>query len=179
MTSGTGPKAGTGLGLNRRDFLIVGTAGVAGAFAAPAFSRATAAETPAPASVPEARVVDVAKLADLRPNTATPFAYPDPDSPALLVALPAPGQGGVGPDGRVVAFSQLCTHKGCPVNFLPDRQMFVCPCHWSSFDPAKRGQMVIGQGSAPLPQIRLRVRDGIVQAYGVDGLIYGRHTNIL
>ncbi|MCC7016577.1 MAG: arsenate reductase (azurin) small subunit [Rhodospirillales bacterium] len=179
MTSGTGSKAGTGLGLNRRDFLIVGTAGGAGALAAPAFARAAAAEAPAPASAPEARVVDVAKLADLRPDAAIPFAYPDPDSPALLVALTAPGQGGVGPGGQVVAFSQLCTHKGCPVNFLPNRQMFVCPCHWSSFDPAKRGQMVIGQGSAPLPQIRLRVRDGIVQAYGVDGLIYGRHTNIL
>jgi arsenite oxidase small subunit len=179
MTSETGPKTGGGAGLNRRDFLIVGTAGVAGAFAAPTLSRPAAADTPAPALAPDARVVDVAKLADLRANAAIPFAYPDPDSPALLVALPAPAQGGVGPDGRVVAFSQLCTHKGCPVNFLPDRQMFVCPCHWSSFDPAKGGQMVIGQGSAPLPQIRLRVRDGIVQAYGIDGLIYGRHTNIL
>jgi arsenite oxidase small subunit len=165
--------------MNRRDFLIVGTAGVAGAFAAPAFSRPAAAESPASPPATGGPVVDVAKLADLRPDAAIPFAYPDPDSPALLVALTAPGQGGVGPDGRVVAFSQLCTHKGCPVNFLPNRQMFVCPCHWSSFDPAKRGQMVIGQGSAPLPQIRLRIRDGIVQSHGIDGLIYGRHTNIL
>lgn len=65
------------------------------------------------------------------------------------------------------------------MNYLAERRMFVCPCHWSSFDPTKRGQMVIGQGSQPLPQIALRVQNGVVQAHGVDGLIYGRHTNIL
>jgi hypothetical protein len=30
-----------------------------------------------------------------------------------------------------------------------------------------------------LPQIKLRLKNGQIQAYGVDGLIYGRHTNIL
>lgn len=176
MTDETKSKPATGLELNRRDFLIVGTAGVAGAVGLPAFARA--ADT-APSGTPEGRVVDVAKLADVRPGAALPFAYPDPESPALLVALAGPAQGGVGPGERVVAFSQLCTHKGCPVNYLPERKMFVCPCHWSSFDPAMGGQLIIGQASESLPQIRLRVRDGIVQATGVDGLIYGRHTNIL
>ncbi len=172
-------KSGAGMGLNRRDFLIVGTAGVAGAVGLPTFAREVAGATPAAPATAEGRVVDVAKLADIRPGAALSFTYPDPESPALLVALGGPAQGGVGPSESVVAFSQLCTHKGCPVDFLPDRKMFVCPCHWSSFDPAKRGQMIIGQASAPLPQIRLRVQEGIVQAVGVDGLIYGRHTNIL
>ncbi|MBM3581105.1 MAG: arsenate reductase (azurin) small subunit [Alphaproteobacteria bacterium] len=162
--------------LNRRDFLIVG---VAGAVGLPAFPRVAAAASVTPASASEGRVIDVAKLADVRPGAALSFTYPDPESPALLVALGGPAQGGVGPGESVVAFSQLCTHKGCPVNYLSERKMFVCPCHWSSFDPAKGGQMIIGQASGPLPQIRLRVRDGIVQATGVDGLIYGRHTNIL
>jgi len=173
-------QSGAGMGLNRRDFLIVGTAGVAGAVGLPTFAREAAGATPStPVKAPEERVLDVAKLADIRPGAALSFAYPDSGSPALLVALSGPAQGGVGPGESVVAFSQLCTHKGCPVDFLPERKMFVCPCHWSSFDPAKRGQMVIGQASAPLPQIRLRVHEGIVQAVGVDGLIYGRHTNIL
>ena len=56
--------------------------------------------------------------------------------------------------------------------------MLICPCHWSSFDPAKAGRMVIGQASEPLPQITLRVMGDKVQAVGVSGLIYGRHTNI-
>jgi arsenite oxidase small subunit len=56
--------------------------------------------------------------------------------------------------------------------------MLLCACHWSSFDPAKAGRMVIGQASEPLPQITLQVQNGVVRAIGVAGLIYGRHTNI-
>ena len=41
-------------------------------------------------------------------------------------------------------------------------------------------RIIIGQASQPLPRIELKVTDaGMVQAFGVDGLIYGRHTNIL
>jgi arsenite oxidase small subunit len=166
-------------GLSRRDFLIVGTIGVAGAVATPGLSGAAQAAgvtSPASSAYP---VVDVASLASIAPGAQIAFTYPDPESPAMLLSLPGPAAGGIGPDNRLVAFSILCTHKGCPVNYLPERQMFVCPCHWSSFDPAKSGQMIIGQGSQPLPQIRLRIENGMVQAVGIDGLIYGRHTNIL
>jgi arsenite oxidase small subunit len=73
----------------------------------------------------------------------------------------------------------LCTHKGCPVSFRPERKLLICPCHWSSFDPAKEGEMVIGQGSQALPRILLRLEGDMVQAVGVDGLIYGREVNVL
>jgi arsenite oxidase small subunit len=65
------------------------------------------------------------------------------------------------------------------VGYRPERKLLICPCHWSSFDPAKAGQIVIGQASQSLPQIVLQVRSGMVQAVGLNGLIYGRHTNIL
>ena len=73
----------------------------------------------------------------------------------------------------------LCTHKGCPLNYVADRKSLVCPCHWSSFDPSKGGRLVIGQASQSLPQMQLDIQDGMVRAVGLDGLIYGRHTNIL
>jgi arsenite oxidase small subunit len=72
----------------------------------------------------------------------------------------------------------LCTHKGCPVSFKKSHNMLLCACHWSSFDPAKGGRMVIGQASEPLPQIALQLNNGLVRAVGIAGLIYGRHTNI-
>ncbi len=166
--------------LTRRDFLIVGTAGVATAVAASGLAHAADANPGASAPAAKAYpVIDVAPLASIAADAQISFDYPDADSPAMLVALPAAAPGGIGPDNRIVAYSILCTHKGCPVNYFPERKMFVCPCHWSSFDPAKNGQMIIGQGSQPLPQIMLRVKGGIVQATGVDGLIYGRHTNIV
>jgi quinol---cytochrome c reductase iron-sulfur subunit, bacillus type len=28
-----------------------------------------------------------------------------------------------------IAFSVNCTHLGCPVNWRPDAELFLCPCH--------------------------------------------------
>ncbi len=168
--------------IKRRDFLRIGSlAGVAATMAAP---QQLLAQKINPAPKSEAiktnfPVVDIAPLAEIKPGTDIQFEYPDADSPAVLVRLNGSAQGGIGPNESIVAFSSLCTHKGCPVGFKKERSMFICPCHWSSFDPAKAGRIIIGQASEPLPQITLRITDGMVQAVGVSGLIYGRHTNIL
>lgn len=160
----------------RRDFLAIGGAGIV-ALAAPRAAAAQSATTPA--NAPPFPVVDIAPLADIGPDAEVGFTYPDSNSPAVLLRLREKAQQGVGPDGTIVAFSVLCTHKGCPVGFRAERGLLICPCHWTTFDPGKKGSVVIGQASEPLPQIRLRVTDGKVQAFGIDGLIYGRHTNIL
>jgi arsenite oxidase small subunit len=131
--------------------------------------------TPAAKSYP---VVDVAPLSKIDVGAEIAFQYPDPESPAVLLRLSRPAEGGIGPGESIVAYSMLCTHKGCPVSFKRNHSMLLCACHWSSFDPAKAGRMVIGQASEPLPQIALQLDNGVVRAVGVSGLIYGRHTNI-
>lgn len=124
-------------------------------------------------------VTKVADLGALKPNLPVLFSYPDESSPAMLIRLSEGAAGGVGPNQTIVAFSQLCTHKGCPVTFRPERKLMICPCHWSTFDPVKSGQMVIGQGSQALPQIELRLEGSAIFAVGMNGLIFGRHTNVL
>ncbi len=160
--------------LTRRDW--VKSTGVGVSSAVLAGLAPAAAPAGASAAPPELRI---AELDALKPDVPVPFAYPDASSPAVLVRLRGPAAGGVGPGQSVVAFSVLCTHKGCPVSYKPERRLLICPCHWSTFDPAKSGQMVIGQASQPLPQIKLRVDGNAVFAVGVDGLIFGRHTNML
>jgi arsenite oxidase small subunit len=162
----------------RREFIVAGAAGAAGLVAAQALPGRVraAAGSGEPAVYP---VVEVARLADLAPGATLDFTYPDDDSPALLIRLTEPAEGGIGPEGDIVAFSILCTHKGCPVSYKAAHKMLICPCHWSTFDPAKAGALVIGQASQGLPRIQLRIAGESVQAVGVDGLIYGRHTNIL
>jgi arsenite oxidase small subunit len=163
--------------ITRREFVKIGGATVSGALACgmvPALANAPAAKKNE--SYP---VLDVARITALKVDEPVTFAYPDENSPAILVRLRDRAPGGVGPGETVVAFSMLCTHKGCPVSYRRDRKLLICPCHWSSFDPAKAGQMVIGQGSQSLPQITLRVAGDSVQAVGIEGLVYGRHTNIL
>jgi len=169
------PRARPTSRLNRRDFLAASGGVAAGAVVASALPSGSAVA----AQAKDYPVIDIAALDELAPGTEMAFEYPDVNSPAVLVRLQGAAEGGIGPDNSIVAFSLLCTHKGCPLNYLADRQMLVCPCHWSSFDPAKGGRIIIGQASQSLPQIALKVEGGMVQAHGVEGLIYGRHTNIL
>ena len=159
----------------RRDFVKLGGATVSGTLATGLIPALAAA----PAKADAYPVASVAPLASIKVDAPVMFTYPDENSPAVLLRLREPAEGGVGPGNSIVAYSILCTHKGCPVSYRPERKLLICPCHWSSFDPAKAGEMVIGQGSQALPQIKLRIQDGKVEALGIDGLIYGRQVNIL
>jgi arsenite oxidase small subunit len=157
---------------SRRDFFRFTGAGITAAVGARALSPPSAAAARYP-------VVAVAPLASIARGATIAFSYPDVNSPAVLLRLAGPAVGGVGPDGDIVAYSTLCTHKGCTVWYKPERKLMICPCHWSTFDPAKGGALVIGQASQALPRIELRVERGQVLAIGVSGIIYGRHTNML
>ena len=160
--------------LTRRRFIqTTGAAGVGAAASGVIPPRATATGT---AGYP---VTPIIALDALVPGTTVPFTYPDDRSPAILLRMATQVLEGVGPDASIVAFSSLCTHKGCPVSFRPEHRLLICPCHWSTFDPEKAGSLVIGQASQPLPRIALRIESGMVVATGVDGLIYGRHTNLV
>lgn len=159
--------------LTRRDMVAATGLGVSGSLL-PTLVAAAAPQTDRPYPA-----VKVADLSSLKTDVPIFFTYPDESSPAVLIRLREAAAQGVGPGNTVVAFSQLCTHKGCPVNYRPERKLMICPCHWSTFDPTKSGQMVIGQASQALPQIQLRVDGNAIMAIGVNGLIFGRHTNVL
>ncbi|MGE5241159.1 MAG: arsenate reductase (azurin) small subunit [Bacteroidota bacterium] len=123
----------------------------------------------------------IAKAKALKPNVPVSFQYPDAASPCVLVKMGSSVPGGVGPDKDIVAYSVLCTHMGCQVSYEPQSRTFKCPCHFSMFDAEKTGQMVTGQATENLPQILLEyhAQDDSVRAVAVNGLIYGRQSNIL
>ena len=159
--------------MDRRDFIKIGVAGAV-------IPSVSVADNSSSNSIEKQfPILDIAPLDEIEPRTLLYFAYPDKSSPAVLIRLDNSAINGIGPNNEIVAYSQLCTHKGCPVSYRPERKMLICPCHWSTFDPSRAGTMIIGQASQSLPQIRLRISDGIVQAYNIDGLIYGRQTNII
>ena len=93
----------------------------------------------------------------------------------------SPVLGGVGPNQDIVAYSTMCTHMGCPVAYDAAQSVFKCPCHFSTFDAEKSGQMVCGQATENLPRVVLRYNaQGRLGHRGVvDGLLYGRQSNIL
>ena len=119
--------------------------------------------------------------AQMAVGQAVAFSYPDESSPCTAIRMGAPVEGGVGPGRDIVAYSTLCTHMGCPVAYDTKSRCFKCPCHYSTFDAEKGGQMVCGQATEDLPRIVLEydASTGSVTAVAVSGLIYGRQSNIL
>ena len=53
------------------------------------------------------------------------------------------------------AFSLICTHLGCTVEWQASKQEFYCPCHDGRFD--EFGEVVAGPPPIPLEQITVRV----------------------
>lgn len=65
--------------------------------------------------------------------------------------------------GVYMAFSSVCTHKGCTVG-TPKDNVIRCACHGSEF-AADSGKATKGPASAPLASFKVRVEgDGIVVA---------------
>jgi menaquinol-cytochrome c reductase iron-sulfur subunit len=60
-----------------------------------------------------------------------------------------------------IAFSINCTHLGCPVRWLPEANLFMCPCHGGVY--YKDGTVAAGPPPQPLPRYPVRVKDGDVQ----------------
>ena len=61
--------------------------------------------------------------------------------------------------GDIVAFSAICTHKGCTVN--PAGKQFKCPCHGSVYDAAT-GKNTGGPAPSPLASVTVHVEKGKV-----------------
>jgi ubiquinol-cytochrome c reductase iron-sulfur subunit len=84
--------------------------------------------------------------------------------PAQL-RLPA-GRGGWAPQG-IIAYSKICTHAGCAVALyrkptfpaVQPRPALICPCHYSTFDPASGGEVLFGPAGRALPQLPLEIDD--------------------
>jgi arsenite oxidase small subunit len=164
--------------LSRRDLLKLGGGAAASAAAvAGAAPPAAAQEQPARGYPTTA----VGRAAELKTDVAVAFNYPDAASPCVLLKTGSAAPGGIGPQRDIVAFSILCTHRGCPVAYDSSERTFKCPCHFSIFDPEKRGQLVCGQATVKLPQIVLDydAAGDRINAVGVEGLIYGRVANLL
>ncbi|MGN6798342.1 MAG: Rieske 2Fe-2S domain-containing protein [Gaiellaceae bacterium] len=75
----------------------------------------------------------------------------------------------------IVAYSKICTHAGCAVALyrkptfaaVEPRPALVCPCHYSTFDPASGGAVLFGPAGRPLPQLPLQIdRNGQLRAAG-------------
>ena len=64
-------------------------------------------------------------------------------------------------DGQFVAFAVNCTHLGCPVRWLQEAELFMCPCHGGVY--YKDGTVAAGPPPRPLTRYPVRVNQGQVE----------------
>jgi nitrite reductase/ring-hydroxylating ferredoxin subunit len=123
----------------------------------------------------------IANINELPPNSRKIFTYPvtgirskdsDPFRKFVLIRLP---------NGELKAWSMVCLHLWCLVDYKPKREQIECPCHGSIYDP-KTGVGVAGpvavQQNKTLPEVKLEVdENGDIYATGVIGVVgYGQEA---
>jgi len=155
-------------GPGRREFLRAAVVGVGALFlgatssllsgqpiAATAGPRARAAGqrdpvAPGPGAAPSGSAPAgdvVASLQSVPVGGAVPFDDPAA-GPAILCRLGA---------DRVAAFSRVCTHAGCLVDYDRQTRLLFCPCHGAEFDPSNHAAPVAGPAPVSLQAIAVRI----------------------
>jgi Rieske Fe-S protein len=103
-------------------------------------------------------VVQIGRLQDIPIGSAKTFQYPGENDWCILLRVD---------ESTLLAYDQKCTHLSCAVVPALAEGKLHCPCHHGYFDVAT-GRPVAGPPRRPLPRILVRVRNGIVEAYGVE-----------
>ncbi len=61
-------------------------------------------------------------------------------------------------DGRdFIALSNICTHLGCRIRWITEKEQFFCPCHNAVFD--KAGNVVAGPPPKPLNRYQVKLEN--------------------
>lgn len=66
-------------------------------------------------------------------------------------------------DSNFIAFSVNCRHLGCPVRWIADADLFMCPCHGGVY--YSDGTVAGGPPPEALAKYQVRVRDGSVEIH--------------
>jgi cytochrome b6-f complex iron-sulfur subunit len=100
---------------------------------------------------PKAPEVDVSnlklgKVEDFAKNSGKIFKMGN--QPGLLIRLT---------DGKFRAFSAVCTHLSCTVQYKPDEKIIWCACHNGKYD--LNGKNISGPPPAPLTPYNVSVKN--------------------
>ncbi len=119
---------------------VIETGWIAASFLGPRRKQAAAEE--------QAGVVIAGPVDRFEPNSVTAFR----EGKFYLARLDG---------GAFLALYRKCTHLGCTVPWIPDKQRFACPCHASAFDI--RGDVLSAPAPRALDLFPVRVENGIVK----------------
>ena len=95
--------------------------------------------------------VSAAKVGELKPNQGKIFKFGN--SPGILILKP-----GGDPASALgyVAFTAVCTHLNCTVQYRDDLKEIWCACHNGHFD--LNGKVMSGPPPTPLKEFRVAIK---------------------
>ena len=97
---------------------------------------------PPPVSESTSRTAVAAKVGELKDNSALVFKFGS--QPAILIRTTS---------GQYKAFTAVCTHLGCTVQYRSDTHQIWCPCHNGIYD--LNGRNVSGPPPRPLAEYKV------------------------
>ncbi len=123
--------------LNRRDFIKV-TTGIVGGLIGAAIGLPAIAYLLDPAFKPGAKAgwVPVGKVADMQVGIPYPFSFTRTQVNGWERTSTSHGGYAIKRSDNandILVLNSRCTHLGCTVNWKPEAQAFVCPCHDAKF----------------------------------------------
>ena len=100
----------------------------------------------------------IARMDEVPAGGSVLFSVPTDEDPCILVR---------DGDGRIAAFSQVCTHLSCAVVHRPEEQALACPCHKGAFS-AVDGRPLAGPPTRRLPRVTIERRGSELIATGIE-----------
>jgi thiosulfate dehydrogenase [quinone] large subunit len=134
--------------IERRGVIRTGAIGaivVAASFAGRAFPKAAAASSSAKSTSKGAKG-QIIKLADLPIGGTFNFIHSTQGIPAILFRTKV----------GVFAYSAICTHQGCSVNYDKASKHLICPCHSAVYDPANGAKVLAGPTQTALAKVKVK-----------------------
>lgn len=133
--------------LDRRRFLSFSLGGIAAASAVAFVYPVYRYLSPLPEKNAAAKIT--MPESDVREGEAKFFNYSG--TPAVILK---------GGGGKIVAFSAVCTHLGCIIQWEKGARQFICPCHAGRYSP--EGDVVSGPPPKPLKKLPVTQENGIL-----------------
>jgi len=89
----------------------------------------------------------IASISDLNVGSALQIKLASGD-PGILIRTAT---------DAVCAFSAVCTHEGCSVDYDSVSKELICPCHGARFDPLQNGKAIGGPTRTPLTELPVQI----------------------
>ncbi len=99
----------------------------------------------------DANTKQIVRLSRIKVGATFPFQLAN-GAPALLFRTKT----------GVFAYQTICTHQGGVTKNFSAKKLLVCPVHNASFDPFKKGAVVTGPATNPLPTVKVAIKSGWV-----------------